>query len=191
MYACNVKSSENSDIIGIRLEGQSASNRRFGPDSQGIRCQYLQSRTHYAIPGTYIVSCNIGTSCSPLVIVSGSDSWTQPDETHIAAGMSDGTLSVRHRQQKSSEAATSDNISSAALRSATFESFLGGVLPSIGQGRVREKKKSKPLGDVDEFRVESRRKKRLREYDRLLKNFKYSAALDSVLRKVCHLPHVL
>ncbi|KAI0938132.1 hypothetical protein AcV5_001173 [Taiwanofungus camphoratus] len=106
-----------------------------------------------------------------------------PDETHIAAGMSDGTLSVRHRQQKSSEAATSDNISSAALRSATFESFLGGVLPSIGQGRVREKKKSKPLGDVDEFRVESRRKKRLREYDRLLKNFKYSAALDSVLRK--------
>lgn len=54
----------------------------------------------------------------------------------------------------------------------------------LGQGRVKEKKKSKPVGDVDELKVESKRKKRLRDYDKLLKNFKYSAALDSVLRKV-------
>jgi U3 small nucleolar RNA-associated protein 15 len=39
-------------------------------------------------------------------------------------------------------------------------------------------------GDLDEFRVEGRRSKRLKEYDQLLKGFKYSAALDSVLRKV-------
>jgi U3 small nucleolar RNA-associated protein 15 len=37
---------------------------------------------------------------------------------------------------------------------------------------------------VDEFKVESRRRRRLKEYDRLLKGFKYSAALDSALRKV-------
>lgn len=49
---------------------------------------------------------------------------------------------------------------------------------------MREKTKSRPVGDVNEFKVESKRKKRLREYDRLLKGFKYSAALDSVLRKV-------
>ncbi|TFK55918.1 WD40 repeat-like protein [Heliocybe sulcata] len=102
-----------------------------------------------------------------------------PDETHIAAGMSDGTLSVRRRQPKASEA-SSDALFAAA---ATFESFLGGSLPGIGEGKVKSKVKSKPVGDVDEMRVESRRRKRLREYDRLLKGFKYSAALDSVLRK--------
>jgi U3 small nucleolar RNA-associated protein 15 len=99
--------------------------------------------------------------------------------------MSDGTLSVRRRQPRASEAATSDlSLSSAVLRSGTFESFLGGTLPAIGQGRVRDKGKGNVVGDLDEFRVESKRTKRLKEFDRLLKGFKYSAALDSVLRKV-------
>ncbi|PCH41027.1 WD40 repeat-like protein [Wolfiporia cocos MD-104 SS10] len=106
-----------------------------------------------------------------------------PDETHIAAGMTDGTLSVRRRQPKASEFTATDLLSSATLRSRAYESVLGGLLPAVGHGRVREKKKSKPVGDVNEFRVESRRKKRLREYDRMLKEFNYSAALDSVLRK--------
>jgi U3 small nucleolar RNA-associated protein 15 len=86
-----------------------------------------------------------------------------------------------------SEAAASGlPFSSAALRSGTFESFLGNTLPAIGQGHVRDKGKGKGIsgGDVDELRVESRRTKRLKEFDRLLKGFKYSAALDSVLLKV-------
>jgi len=102
-----------------------------------------------------------------------------PDETHIAAGMSDGTLSVRRRQVKSTE---SSDMSLAALRSGAYESFLGN-LPTIGQGHVKSKQKTKPIGDVDEFRVETKRKKRLKEFDRFLKSFQYSAALDSVLRK--------
>lgn len=104
----------------------------------------------------------------------------QPDETHIVAGMSDGTLSVRRRQSKPSEGQAADG-----LRSRDFESFLGTTIPPIGQGTVRKKTRSQPLGDADEFRVESRRTKRLKEYDKFLKGFKYSAALDSVLRKVC------
>ncbi|KAF9652243.1 WD40 repeat-like protein [Thelephora ganbajun] len=105
------------------------------------------------------------------------------DDSHIAAGMSDGTLSVRRRQAKPSEAATSEfEIPLAALKAGTFNSFLG-MLPNIGQGHVKQKGKSKPMGDVDEFRIEARRKKKLREYDELLKSFKYSAALDSILRK--------
>jgi len=112
---------------------------------------------------------------------------SKPDDTHIAAGMSDGTLSVRRRQPRVSEAAASDlPFSPATLRSGTFESFLGGALPAIGQGHARDKRKGKAIsgGDVDELRVESRRTKRLKEFDRLLKGFKYSAALDSVLLKV-------
>lgn len=107
----------------------------------------------------------------------------KPDETHLAAGMSDGTLSVRRRQAKASESSANDLFSPAALRTGAFESFLG-TLPSLGHGHVKSKQKSKPVGDVNELRVESKRKKRLKEYDKLLKGFRYSAALDAVLRKV-------
>jgi hypothetical protein len=99
--------------------------------------------------------------------------------------MSDGTLSVRRRQPNASEGTRAHGLlSEASLRAATLESFLGGVIPNIGQPRVRDRSKSKPVGDLDEFKVESKRKRRLKEYDRLLKGFKYSAALDSALRKV-------
>ncbi|KAG6917897.1 hypothetical protein DXG01_000506 [Tephrocybe rancida] len=101
-----------------------------------------------------------------------------PDETHLVTGMSDGTLSVRRRQTKSAEATATD-----PLRSSNFESFLGASHPGLGEGILRGKAQSKPLGSIDELRIESRRTKRLRDYDKLLKNFKYSAALDSVLRK--------
>nr|GAT59459.1 Trp-Asp repeats containing protein [Mycena chlorophos] len=106
-----------------------------------------------------------------------------PDDTHIAAGMSDGTLSVRRRQPKPSEAAGDPAFSAAALKSGTYESFLGASFSGLGQGRVKQKTKAKAVGDINEFRVESRRAKRLKDYDRFLKNFKYSAALDAVLRK--------
>lgn len=101
--------------------------------------------------------------------------------------MSDGTLSIRRRDPKAFQPTTSDSlIRPEDIRSGTYESFLGGALPTVGEGRTRKdaKGKSKALGDVDEFRVESRRQKRLKAYDRLLKAFKYGAALDSVLRKV-------
>lgn len=102
--------------------------------------------------------------------------------------MSDGTLSVRRRQAKPSEASTNEfEIPLAALKAGTFGSFLG-ILPNIGQGHIKQKGKSKPIGDADEFRIEARRKKKLREYDKLLKSFKYSATLDSVMRKVRTVP---
>ena len=90
---------------------------------------------------------------------------------------------MRRRQTKASEGKASDLVAAAALRAGAYESFLG-ALPSIGQGHVKSKEKFKPTGDPNEFRVESKRKRRLKEYDRLLKSFKYSAALDSVLRQV-------
>jgi U3 small nucleolar RNA-associated protein 15 len=92
--------------------------------------------------------------------------------------MSDGTLSVRRRQPKASEGSTVD-----VLRPG-IESLLGAAVPDIGQGTVRGKVQPKPKGDVNELRVEGKRRKRLKDYDKFLKGFKYSAALDSVLRKV-------
>jgi U3 small nucleolar RNA-associated protein 15 len=106
---------------------------------------------------------------------------TSPDETHIAAGMSDGTLSVRRRQIKPAEAASEQAMSSAILQSGAFETFLGSG--HIGEGYSKSKQKSKAVGELSELKIEARRKKRLKQFDKLLKSFKYSAALDSVLRK--------
>ncbi|KAI0035997.1 WD40 repeat-like protein [Vararia minispora EC-137] len=106
-----------------------------------------------------------------------------PDETHIAVGMSDGTLSVRRRQQKASEATASSDSPFSLLAGGAYESFLGTDVSGIGERHLRDRTKSRRIGDVNELRVESRRRKRLKVYDRLLKSFKYSAALDSVLQK--------
>jgi U3 small nucleolar RNA-associated protein 15 len=93
--------------------------------------------------------------------------------------MSDGTLSVRRRTPKASEASVH------ALRpgGGAYESILGTDVSGIGELRVRDRTKSRPAGDAHELRIESKRRRRLRDYDRLLKGFKYSAALDAVLRK--------
>ena len=99
--------------------------------------------------------------------------------------MSDGTLSVRRRQAKASENAPNPLLD--PIRSGTFETFLGGTpFQFIGKPLTRAKGKAKavPVGDAGEMKVEARRKKKLRAYDRLLKNFKYAAALDAVLVKV-------
>ena len=99
--------------------------------------------------------------------------------------MSDGTLSVRRRNLKPSSTSASDfPFSASSLRTGTFESFLGGSIPESGLSRRQGNTKAKPIGDSNEFKVESKRKKRLKDYDRFLKGFKYSAALDAVLRKV-------
>jgi len=90
--------------------------------------------------------------------------------------MADGTLSARRRQQKSSEAE--------AGLIGSGNGLLDEQIAAVGQGHVKDRRKAKPLGDANEIMVEGRRKKRLRDYDRLLKSFKYSAALDAVLRKV-------
>ena len=97
--------------------------------------------------------------------------------------MADGTLSVRRRQPKATESAAYEQ-ALAVAQAGAYDSLLTGVLPKIGQGSTKGKGKAKPEGDVEEYKVEARRKKRLRHYDRYLKSFKYSAALDAVLKKV-------
>ena len=98
--------------------------------------------------------------------------------------MADGTFSVRRRQPKATESAAYEQ-ALAVAQAGAYDSLLTGVLPKIGQGTTKGKGKAKPEGDVEEYKVEARRKKRLRHYDRYLKSFKYSAALDAVLKKVC------
>ncbi|RSH85203.1 hypothetical protein EHS25_005010 [Saitozyma podzolica] len=106
-----------------------------------------------------------------------------PDDTHIAAGMTDGTLSVRRREPKASEASEQE-IKSSALAGGAYEYFAD-MEAVFGTGHIKAKGKGLPpvIGAADEIRVETRRRDKLKEYDRMLKAFKYSAALDAGLNK--------
>ncbi|KAH9482696.1 U3 small nucleolar RNA-associated protein 15 [Psilocybe cubensis] len=98
-----------------------------------------------------------------------------PDDTHILGGMSDGTLSIRRRDPKASEIVQSDQTRLDA------PALLHDI--NIGHGLQHQKLPIKPLMDSSELRVQSQSTRKLKEYDKLLKSFKYSAALDSVLKK--------
>ncbi|KAF8165304.1 WD40-repeat-containing domain protein [Crassisporium funariophilum] len=97
-----------------------------------------------------------------------------PDDTHILSGMSDGTLSIRRRQPKPSEIKADQGRLDALDISADIK---------LGHGSLKPSAARQPLADAVELRFESQTSKKLKEYDRFLKNFKYSAALDSVLKK--------
>ncbi|WWC92202.1 uncharacterized protein L201_007156 [Kwoniella dendrophila CBS 6074] len=109
-----------------------------------------------------------------------------PDDTHIAAGLTDGTLSVRRRDQKAMELANqaSNQNTNLSLVGGTYEYFAD-MEQIFGQGYIKAKKSDlgPAKGSIDEFKVETRRKRKLKEFDRFLKNFKYSAALDASLKK--------
>lgn len=89
--------------------------------------------------------------------------------------MSDGTLSVRRRDPKASEISVEEKTPS------HIPTILSDI--NIGTGLIIEKPVPKSV-DSGEQRVKTQSSKKMREYDKFLKNFKYSAALDSVLKKV-------
>lgn len=184
MHSCPVKSPEDRDRPGVRRECQSTAVWWTRPNGEGIRREHVQGSAHYAVSRTSALSSYLGTSfVTDMFSECKTKCMRQPDETHIAAGMADGTLSVRRRQPKATESAAYEKALSVAQAGA-YDFLLTGVLPKIGQGSTKGKGKAKPEGDVEEYKVEARRKNRLRHYDRYLKAFKYSAALDAVLKKV-------
>ncbi|KDR83698.1 hypothetical protein GALMADRAFT_133119 [Galerina marginata CBS 339.88] len=98
-----------------------------------------------------------------------------PDETHILGGMSDGTLSVRRRDPKASETSQEEPDRHGVF--AIFDDI------NVSQGTLLQKRQAKVPSDHEEHRLEAQTSRKSKEYDKLLKNFRYSAALDSVLRK--------
>jgi U3 small nucleolar RNA-associated protein 15 len=83
--------------------------------------------------------------------------------------MSDGTLSVRRRQPKATKA-QGEQVNSSDI----FTDIPGDLRPPRSQVKR----------DAGELRMITQPVKKLKEYDKLLKAFKYSAALDTVLKKV-------
>lgn len=105
------------------------------------------------------------------------------DDSTIATGMTDGTLSVRSRSKDSVKGLESvSDLQAQPMRIDPNTSSDAQTLQYRAQHRLRNQKKGQSRGN--ELRIESSRQKRLKPYDRFLKAFKYSAALDSVLGKV-------
>lgn len=101
--------------------------------------------------------------------------------------MSDGTLSLRRRDLKTPLDPSSQITKT--LNSGAYEYFQD-YETLFGTGHIKDKsaamkgREERVIGAQEEFRVESVRRKRLRAYDKALKEFKYGAALDAVLENV-------
>ncbi|OZJ02132.1 hypothetical protein BZG36_04583 [Bifiguratus adelaidae] len=89
-----------------------------------------------------------------------------PDDTHLVTGMANGLLSIRQRQLKAAETPSKKDTDD-YLRTGSYRFFIRGQTYT---------------GNSDDFTVESKRKRRLADYDRLLKKFEYGNALDAALR---------
>ncbi|CDZ98815.1 Conserved WD40 repeat-containing protein [Phaffia rhodozyma] len=114
-----------------------------------------------------------------------------PDDTHIAAGLSDSTLSIRQRAPpKNAPSSSAFPADDTPLNPSTYTSFLsagadlGQLIQTAETGRVKDKGKQKSAGEVGEIRVsDQKRNGRMRVYDRFLKEFRYGAALDAALKR--------
>lgn len=108
--------------------------------------------------------------------------------------MSDGTFCIRRRQPKAKE---EESLTAQLPKKSAFDALLDGdnlpppktkaSLEDVVNGRATTRRR-KVAGDMNELKVQSKRMKRLKDYDKMLKAFKYSAALDMVLKKVSS-PH--
>ncbi|GAA5970857.1 hypothetical protein JCM8115_007020 [Rhodotorula mucilaginosa] len=101
-----------------------------------------------------------------------------PNNSHLVAGLSDGSLSIRTRAGVGRKAGVP--IEKVAP---TYDAMLAGM----GFGGVAYSGKQAGEGLKATFEGETKvtkeRRKKLSDWDRMLKNFRYGDALDSVLRK--------
>lgn len=90
------------------------------------------------------------------------------DNMTLAVGTATGALSIRRRKTpKPSAQAAQDAQSRQILRSGSYKYFLRGH--------------NRKIPNQDEFKVEQRRRVRLKPYDKMLQKFEYMAALDAAL----------
>lgn len=99
-----------------------------------------------------------------------------PNNSHIVAGMSDGSLSIRTRTGAVRKAGVPIE-----FVTPSYDALLAGA----GSGGQVYKSMEGLKGSYleGETKVSKERKRKLTEWDKMLKNFRYGDALDSVLRK--------
>ncbi|SCZ92462.1 BZ3500_MvSof-1268-A1-R1_Chr5-2g07880 [Microbotryum saponariae] len=100
-----------------------------------------------------------------------------PNSSHLVAGLSDGSLSIRTRVASKKAGLPTE------FKAPSYDALLAGAAAG---GVVYEGKEAmEGMGAFEgEQKMGKDRKKKLMEWDRMLKDFRYGDALDSVLRKV-------
>lgn len=98
-----------------------------------------------------------------------------PDDTHLAAGMANGLLSIRQRQLKASEKALKKK-NQEYMKDGTYKYFMRGQANTVVD---------------DSFVVERTKRQKLAKFDQYLKVFQYANALDEVLKVGSQQPMVV
>ncbi|KAK4049766.1 U3 small nucleolar RNA-associated protein 15 [Microbotryomycetes sp. JL221] len=100
-----------------------------------------------------------------------------PNSSHLIAGLSDGSLSIRTRLGAKKAGLPKERVTP------SFDALLAGA----GHGGIAYTGKEAAQGlkatFEGEVKVGRERKRKLQEWDRLLKDFRYGDALDSVMRR--------
>ncbi|CAO1627351.1 unnamed protein product [Sympodiomycopsis kandeliae] len=104
-----------------------------------------------------------------------------PEERDLAVGMADGTLCVRKRQVSKTEE-ESRAIERNTITGGGMEAFLNAQENVPSAALTNSTSQRDRLLKNDDIRAETVRSKKLKPYDKLMKAFKYSEALDAVLR---------
>ena len=190
------------DLVGGgRLVGTALNHRKtvtsVAVDGAGEHVLSASLDGHVKVYDTQTLGVVHGYKCAGPVLSLG----LSPDSALMAVGMLDGTVSVRRRVVGSSKASASSGAGGAGQGRA----FGGGtssaaILPPEAFRRVSDKAKHASVGSrawflrtgptasipgLDASTVVSERMKRtrLRQYDRLLRQFRYAEALDVCLDK--------
>lgn len=102
-----------------------------------------------------------------------------PEEREMAVGMADGTLCIRKREvTKTEEEARA--VERNAITGGGMDAFLNAGSTTTATAQASERQSA--LLAKDDIRAETVRARRLKPYDKLMKAFRYSEALDAVLR---------
>ncbi|GAA5982644.1 hypothetical protein JCM5350_002134 [Sporobolomyces pararoseus] len=101
-----------------------------------------------------------------------------PNNSHIVAGMSDGSLSIRTRTGATRKAGVPIEYVTPSYDAILAGAGAGGNVYTGSS--AMEGLKSVSNGEI---KVSKERKRKLTEWDKMLKNFRYGDALDSVMRK--------
>ncbi|KAI9304399.1 WD40-repeat-containing domain protein [Cunninghamella echinulata] len=115
-----------------------------------------------------------------------------PDNTHLAVGMANGLLSIRQRQIKSSEKVAKLR-NQQLLQGGAYKYFVHGQSTHVPSSSSKKNNKSttssssSALSDKSkllnqDFTVEKTRRIKLQRYDKLLKKFQFTNALDEALK---------
>lgn len=141
--------------------------------------------------GGQVLSVAVSVRCGVLVLVvrgliRSTVARPQPNSSHLIAGLSDGSLSIRTRQGAKKTGLSKEFVvpSYDALLAGAGSGGVTFTGAEAMEGLKGAEAAANAASGTGEQKIGRERKRKLQEWDRMLKDFRYGDALDSVMRKV-------